>query len=312
MHQSDPGRDEEIGLDIDRASGDLQAALVFGQLWVLCCDSPSPIVPFASTIRAMPTPFTHLEIAQRLLLDKRLTPACRSLLRAQLPAFQLGSIVADARVASGQGREETHFYAYGVPISEKPWRRMLRLYPALRRARDEAHFAFIAGYVAHLASDEAWALKMVRPQFWGRDWPGVDRPQKFFALHLILTVMDERDEGALASWQAESLARCQPGDWLPFMPDSVLRGWRDMVAEQIRPAGKSQTLAIFAKRLRRDPAELRACLDDDACMERALWRQVPKTMLAHAERQVYCYSREQLAVYVGEYAPALAHRSRTL
>ncbi len=254
----------------------------------------------------MPTPFTHLEIAQRLLLDERLPAAGRSLLRARLPAFQLGSIVADARVTSGLGREETHFYAYGVPISEKPWRRMLRLHESLREPRDEAHCAFIAGYVAHLASDEAWALKMVRPQFWGRDWPGVARQEKFFALHLILTVMDERDEGALAGWQAESLARCQPCDWLPFLPDTVLCGWRDLVAEQIRPAGHSQTLEIFAKRLGRDPAELRAALDDEACMQRALWRHVPKIMLAQAERRVYSYTREQLAAYIKEFAPARA------
>ena len=99
----------------------------------------------------------------------------------QLPAFQLGSIVADARVASGDGREVTHFYAYGSYITEHPWRAMLRLHPALRQAQDEAHLAFLAGYVAHLATDEAWALKMVRPQFWDKQWIGVERREKFLA-----------------------------------------------------------------------------------------------------------------------------------
>ena len=249
----------------------------------------------------MPTPFTHLKIAQRLLVDESLSPAYRALLRRQLPAFQLGSIVADGRVASGMSREETHFYAYGRPISERPWRRMLRQHPGLGDVNDEAHFTFIAGYVAHLAADEAWALKMVRPQFWGRDWHGVTRQDKFFALHLILTVMDERDERELESWQADSLARCEPGGWLPFLPDAVLRGWRDMVAEQIEPGGESLTLEIFGGRLRRDPAEIRGTLDDDACLDIYLWRHVPKDLLAEVEQQVYAFTRDQLAVYLTEF-----------
>ncbi len=254
----------------------------------------------------MPTPFTHLKIAQCLLVDERLPRTYRALLRRQLPAFQLGSIVADARVASGMGREETHFYAYGAPISERPWRRMLRLHTEICAPKDEAHLVFIAGYVAHLASDEAWALKMVRPRFWGREWPGASRWDKFFALHLILTVMDERDEGELESWQAESLAGCEPGGWLPFLPDAGLRGWRDMVAEQLMPGGESRTLEIFGARLQQAPAEIRAALKDASCLDRALWRHVPRSLLAEVERQVYAFTRDQLAVYLSEFMPAVA------
>ncbi len=253
----------------------------------------------------MPTPFTHLRIAQELLIDERLLPLYRELLARQVPAFQLGSIVADARVASGVGREVTHFYAYGRPISVRPWRLMLRQHPGLTEARDEAHLAFLAGYVAHLATDEAWALKMVRPQFWERDWPGVERRDKFLALHLILTVMDERDEVELAAWAAESLRRSEPDSWLPFMSDDVLRGWRDLVARQISPGGESETLAIFGRRLKRDPAEIRAVLDDPALMKHHLWRHVARENLAVVERQAYAFTRDQLAVYLTEFMPAL-------
>ena len=252
----------------------------------------------------MPTPFTHLRIAQNLLADERLSPLYRELLTLQRPAFQLGGIVADARVASGVGREVTHFYAYGRPISLRPWRLMLRQHPSLAEAHDETHLAFLAGYVAHLATDEAWALKMVRPQFWDRDWLGVERRDKFLALHLILTVMDERDEPELAPWQAESLSRSEPNDWLPFMTDDVLRGWRDLVARQIGSGGESETLAIFGRRLKRDPAELRAVLDDPALMDFYLWRHVPLASLAAVERQAYAFTRDQLAVYLTEFMPA--------
>jgi hypothetical protein len=254
----------------------------------------------------MPTPFTHLRIAQNLLADVRLSPLYRDLLTRQLPAFQLGSIVADARVASGVGREVTHFYAYGRPISERPWRLMLREHASLAEAHDEAHLAFLAGYVAHLATDEAWALKMVRPQFWEREWLGVERRDKFLALHLILTIMDERDEPALAPWQAKSLSRSEPAGWLPFMTDEVLLGWRDLVARQIRPGGQSETLAIFGRRLKRNPAEIRAALDNPAMMDFYLWRHVPAAALAAVERQAYAFTRDQLAVYLTEFMPALA------
>lgn len=252
----------------------------------------------------MPTPFTHLLIAQNLLADKRLSPQYRALLHRQKPAFQLGSIVADARVASGVGREVTHFYAYGRPISARPWRQMLRQHPSLARVNDEPRLAFLAGYVAHLATDEAWALKMVRPQFWEREWLGVERRDKFLALHLILTVMDERDEKLLQGWQAATLARCEPRCWLPFMSDEVLRGWRDLVARQIVPGGESGTLAIFGRRLKREPAEIRAILDDPALMNATLWRHVSPKALAAVERQAYAFTRDQLAVFLTKFMPA--------
>ena len=146
---------------------------------------------------------------------------------------------------------------------------------------------------------------MVRPQFWERDWLNVERRDKFLALHLILTVMDERDEPELAPWQAESLGRSEPEGWLPFMSDEVLRGWRDLVARQITPGGESETLAIFGRRLKRDPAEIRAVLDEPTLMDRYLWRHVDPENLALVEQQAYAFTRDQLAVYLTEFMPAL-------
>ena len=134
------------------------------------------------------------------------------------------------------GREVTHFYQLDQPITERPWRAMFLRYPLLAQARDNAHLAFLAGYVAHLALDEFWAENMVRPHFWGTRTGIVSHwRDKLFALHLILTVMDERDQAELHAWQADSLAQCQPQDWLPFLGDDILRDWRDFVSGQIAP-----------------------------------------------------------------------------
>ena len=253
----------------------------------------------------MPTPFTHLKIAQNLLQDSHLALIYRDLLFRHRPAFQLGSIAADARVASGAKREVTHFYAYDRYITERPWRRLLNEHQALTVVRDQAHLAFLAGYVAHLAADEVWTLKMVRPHFAGREWPAVARHDKFFALHLILTVMDERDQPEPGDWQADMLNSCQPGEWLPFMSVEVLCAWRDLIAEQLAPAGKSRTLEIFGGRLGLAPVFIRSVLDDPAEMHERLWRHIPKALLEAVERQIYAFARDQLAWYLTRFMPAL-------
>lgn len=249
----------------------------------------------------MPTPFTHLAIAQRLLKDPQFPRAYRDLIDAHRPAFQLGSIIADARVSSGIGRDVTHFYTYDHPIVERPWRVMMEQHPQLHQAKDADHRAFIAGYVAHLATDESWALKIVRPRFVAEEWNGISRMDKFISLHLILTHMDERDEISLEAWQAESLASAIPYEWLPFMSDDVICGWRDLVAGQILPDGESQTVPIFSQRLHIDPPDIRAMLDDHAEMTRRLWQYLPQSILAEAESQMYAYTRDQICVYLTEF-----------
>ncbi len=250
----------------------------------------------------MPTPFTHLQITQRLIADSDLPEIYRDLINHNLPAFQLGSIVADARVSSGVGRETTHFYSYENPITHHPWRVMLSDHPILNQPNDETQLIFLAGYVAHLATDEAWALKMVRPNFARREWKGVSRMNKFIALHLLLTHMDERDEGKLESWQAESLSQCAPQQWLPFMSDEVLISWRDLIYHQIMPDGVSKTLEIFSKRLFVEPMFLRTILDKSDTMHDWLWQYIDPLFLKQVEAQMYTFTRDQLITYLTEYS----------
>lgn len=250
----------------------------------------------------MPTPFTHLNFTQRLLQDDAIPSHYRDLLSEYLPAFQLGSIVADARVSSGVGREVTHFYSYEHPILDHPWRVMLHDHPSLKLPQSEAHQVFLTGYVAHLATDEAWALKMVRPNFAMREWVDVDRHDKFFALHLLLTYMDERDEMQLEQWQADTLSQCHPADWLPFMDDTVLCDWRDLIVNQIKPEGSSQTLPIFSKRLQLAIEFIRETLDNPDIMTHRLWQHIPKALLEMVELQMYEFTRDQLCIYLTEYS----------
>lgn len=250
----------------------------------------------------MPTPFTHLNIAQRLLADDALDAAHRDALRAERGAFLLGSIAADARVGAGLPRDRTHFYTYGQDIVDHPWRVMLRHHPGLLHPHDAAHRAFVAGYVAHLAVDEYWSLNMVEPHFVRRNWG--DRAARFLMLHIILVVMDEADLALLEAWQADALRAARPNRWLSFISDNDLTAWQDLIHAQIRPGGQSETLSIFGARINRTAAELRAILDSGETMQSGLWDHISRDVLAEVAAGMYAFARVQMAHYLDESAIA--------
>lgn len=246
----------------------------------------------------MPTPFTHLEIAQRLLHDAAIPQAIRRLLHAETGAFLLGNVAADARVGSGAPRDHTHFYMYGQDIVEHPWRVMMRANPSLMQPHNPAHRAFIAGYVAHLTVDETWSVQMVAPHFVGREWG--DRVLRFYMLHIILIYMDERDLALIENWQAEALCSAQPESWLPFASDDDLRAWQNLIYQQIKADGASLTLEILGERISKTPGEMRAFLDSRQQMQSHLWDHIPMTILAQVEAAMYAAARDQLITYFEE------------
>lgn len=247
----------------------------------------------------MPTPFTHLETAQRMLVDERIPANIRSVLNLQLPAFLLGNIAADARTNGDLTRESTHFYSYDRGITEHPWRVMLRQNPGLYHPTSPAHRAFVAGYVAHLTIDEIWSLEMLGPHFANHDWGS--NAFRFLMLHVLLITMDERDYKALQAWQSASLASAIPSHWLPFMNDAILTDWRDFISGQIPPAGDSQTLEVLGKRINRQPAELRAILDSPKT-QADLWANIPPDAFATVESSMYKKACEELCMYWDESA----------
>ena len=248
----------------------------------------------------MPTPFTHLAVAQKLLKDEIIPQEIRDDLEVELPAFLLGNIAADARINMGGGREATHFYTYSDTIQEHPWRIMLTQNPILKHSQDSAHRAFLAGYVAHLAIDEAWHTEFTYPNFFLAKW-GEDHRYVFTALHLVLIYMDSRDYNLLEAWQPETLLGANPENWLPFMPDDVLSGWRDFIGEQIATENGSQTLQVFGSRIKISPEELHKMSTTDEIMQTRLWQHIPQETLHEAEQKMYTFCREQLQIYMGEF-----------
>ena len=245
----------------------------------------------------MPTPFTHLQVAQKLLDDPVIRHAVKDRLRADGSAFLLGNIAADARTQSGIMRSDSHFYHYDTPMTDHPWRVMLAQHTPLTQPYSGEHQTFIAGYVAHLSIDEVWTLHMLGPRFFEGTW-GADRQFRFFMLHLLLAYMDERDYALLEDWQPDVLAAAIPDNWLPFMPDADLVVWRDYIQRQL--TGESQTLEIFSQRLDKPVEEFRAVLDSPERLQADLWANVPRDALEQIEDQMYTFAREQMLIYLDE------------
>jgi hypothetical protein len=246
----------------------------------------------------MPTPFTHLHITTQLAADPCLDDGIRNLIQANLPAFLLGGVVADAKPSPLSDRTVTHFYHYSRPMPDNPWREMLREHPSLTGQRSQAHQVFLMGYVSHLATDEYWSRRMLHPHFARGEWGG-SLADRFFVLHLLLIHMDERDLGRLEQGIAGTLRACLPDRWLPFMEDRVICEWRDFIADQI--TGESKTLEIFGERILTQPDKLRALLDDIGYMQSHLWDHITPALLAGLESQMYAFAREQLEIFVREF-----------
>jgi hypothetical protein len=232
----------------------------------------------------MPTPFTHLASAQRLLDDPALPASNRALLDAETPAFLLGSIAADGHSGAGLRREDTHFYTYDRPITAPLSDVMLARYPALAEPCSDARRAFIAGYVGHLALDEVWTEGAMRPYFIEPVWGSSS--ERFVMLNALLITMDERDQAYLRPSLMEQLQEAGPDGWLPFMPDSALIAWRDLIARQLAPGAPSGTLPIISARTGLTVADLRALVDSEAALNARLWAHVPQVAMVSVERQM--------------------------
>ena len=246
----------------------------------------------------MPTPFTHLQIAQQLLGDERLPAAVRVVLGQEEAAYLLGSVAADGRVDSGNQRQDTHFYRYDQPSAERAWRAMMRAHPQLLQPKNRAHRVFIAAYVAHLAVDDTWTTLMLRPHFAEKEWlAGETRRGRFRILHYLLSWMDERDWGRLDGEWTQQLRQAAPADWLPFFPDAALEQWRERIAQQLPPDGQSETLQVFGARIGVEAAAMRAFLNDGQKMAERLWRNIPIELLAEVEARLQEEAALQLIAY---------------
>ncbi len=82
-------------------------------------------------------------------------------------SYYLGSTAPDIRFFVGAGREETHFLPLESEEGRSGIKHMFRAHPELIENTDlsPATKAFVAGYLSHLVTDEAWIYRIYRPFF---------------------------------------------------------------------------------------------------------------------------------------------------
>ncbi len=226
----------------------------------------------------MPTPITHLSLAEEILRGDDLPPASRRLLLQQRGSFLLGHTAPDVKTVSGQGRHESHFYTIPRTFDRPAYELLFDAHPSLARTESlsPAQAAFIAGYIAHLLLDEIW-LDDIFQCYFLQNW-GPLRERLF--LHNVLRVwMDRRDQQQLNGSVAMALREAEPRDWLPFVSDEHLREWRDWLVEQLSPGQSMQTAKVFAQRMGISAAEMEAVSRSSQQMAERVFCHIPRAAL---------------------------------
>ncbi len=250
----------------------------------------------SATITTMPTPFTHLVAAERLLNDPALDAAHHELLSANRGAFLLGNVAPDAHVF-GQLRVSSHFYDCTLEAMPGACQVMLTEFPELREVQNPAQLAFIAGYMAHLAVDVVFCEQLIRPHLIAyRHTP--EHPQARRRWNYMLTWLDTRDYSRLSHGVGTLLYATTPDHWLPFMPDKALAGWRDLIAAQCPPDGCNRSFEILGARINLSPAELEAVVRSPERMQQDVWPFITPGELQATEATMYNQMRADVVHYL--------------
>ena len=197
----------------------------------------------------MPTPIEHLAAAEGVLLHPRLPEPICAALQACHPAYLLGSTAPDLCSLTGDARETTHFFVMPMTDRTPAHLRLLQAFPELSRiARvpsDQA--AFLAGYLSHLWLDQAWIAAIFEP-FFGPDVRRGLFHERLTEHNVLRARLDREAYRSLPANLGEILGASAPDNWLPCIPEKALWCWRDHLADQLKPGGRLQTVAVFAER----------------------------------------------------------------
>jgi hypothetical protein len=184
----------------------------------------------------MPSTYIHFWVAGDVAAAGALSLDTQSL----ADSYLCGTAAPDIHLLGGPPRPATHFWEIGEPVpGHLGASRLMAAYPHLIASRlDPVERAFVAGYLCHLAVDEAWIRTIYVPLF-GPDTPlagpeGVALQQAFYS------VLERRLSDAGPAAPAIGDTR---GDWLgalrraaelplraelpPFTDLPVLHRWLD-------------------------------------------------------------------------------------
>lgn len=238
----------------------------------------------------MPTPFYHLSIAEDLLARPDLSSTAQNILHQHRSAFFLGNTAPDVQTVSGQERQATHFFDLPVLPGDRPaWERLLAHCPALIFRNGNpippSQAAFLAGYLCHLQADWFWVLQIFEPVF-GPQLRWHSFPQRLYLHNVLRSYLDQQILKSLSPHIGLDLAQAAPSRWLPFVQDVHLAGWRDLLAQQLRPGASVQTVEVFAARQGIPADEYYRLLASEELMDLEVFAHLPRHSLEAYRREL--------------------------
>lgn len=248
----------------------------------------------------MPSPFTHLRLAERVIRKPKLPHDQRALLSEYRGAYLFGHTAPDFVSRAGRSREESHFFRVPMMDRRPAHLRALEEHPELHpdEIADGQTKSFVAGYLCHLWVDQLWISNLFEPYF----GIGVDRGtfrERLLDHNLLRAHIDLRDEASLTPDVASCLAGLDPGNWLPFASPHALRQWLDHLTEQLQPDGRSKTIEVFSDKSGVPPSTFADRLSSEQAMRETVFNHLPHGILSGFEMLAVDAGCELTAWYLG-------------
>ena len=170
-------------------------------------------------------------------------------LHSNLGYFCLGSTSPDIRAITRRTRAEYHFVELDFKTIGEGVNGMFSAYPDLMDAaeHDGATRAFVAGYIAHLLTDETYIIRMFRPYF--GEGGVFDDPTLAKVFDRALQLDLDRQV-----WEDAQLAVAD-ADMTPskvsvrFLPQSDLTAWTEWVYRVVEGEFSWERLRFMARRI---------------------------------------------------------------
>lgn len=229
----------------------------------------------------MPTPFYHLNVAEKLVEHPGFLPEILSLIKAHRSAFLLGHVTPDVQVISGQKRESTHFYRIPSKADDiPPWEQILNVYPSLKivEKSDLEKAVFLAGYLCHLQADWFWVRQIFEPYFGPCSfWKSFK--ERLYLHNILRSYLDYQVMETLDVETGNSLAQAVPKAWLPFIEIYHLLDWQEFLIKQLKPGAPLRTVEVFASRQGISPKKYYRLLEAEDEMKDKIFKNLPSDLL---------------------------------
>ena len=181
-----------------------------------------------------------------------------------------------------------------------PWLVLKETYPLLGDVTrlGKAQAVFLAGYLCHLQADWIWVRDIFVPIF------GKKSSWKTFheRLYLHNVLRSYLDTGILPSLTngsgvGKELKHAGVANWLPFVEDRHLVGWRDFLADQLQPGAVIRTVEVFAERQGISPQAYYRLLSSEEHMEREVFAHLSRQDLDEYRQSVLNENIQLLSAY---------------